>query len=121
MGQRARSFVGGRLQSGDTNAIVITHGFVLTFLTMAWLNVPVEHQDFCGFRSTPGSVTLLNEDDFLRNRTVGLHRETTDIAAASAMRCDYARSIARLRRFSGIFSMAYRRAVRGMTSFLLMT
>jgi probable phosphoglycerate mutase len=54
----------------DNNLIIITHGFALTFVIMAWLKIPVENMDYCGFATRSGGVTLLHEDDFFETRHV---------------------------------------------------
>ena len=37
---------------------------------MAWMKIPVEHMGYMDFRGHSGGVTLLNEDDFWKNRNV---------------------------------------------------
>ena len=71
VGTRMQSFL-ERLTAGQAqDMIVITHGFAMSFLIMAWFKVPVEHMDYCDFsRTRPGSVTLLHEDDVFRNRHI---------------------------------------------------
>ena len=54
---------------GETS-IIVTHGFALTFVILSWLRIPIEHMDYANFRSHPGGVTLLVEDDIFRNREV---------------------------------------------------
>ncbi|HEX9897220.1 MAG TPA: histidine phosphatase family protein [Dehalococcoidales bacterium] len=70
VGTRVYDFLNQIAGKSDNNVIIITHRFVMTFLIMAWLRVPIENMDYCEFKSNPGSVTLLNEDDYLRNRNV---------------------------------------------------
>lgn len=50
--------------------VVVTHGFALTFVVMAWARVPIEAVGWVNLRSTPGGITHLAEDDFFRNRAV---------------------------------------------------
>jgi probable phosphoglycerate mutase len=69
-GQRAYIFINRLLNEPDNDVIVVTHGHFRTFLIMAWLKVPVENMDYCGFPADPGSVTLLNEDDLFGKRNV---------------------------------------------------
>ncbi|HEY32515.1 MAG TPA: histidine phosphatase family protein [Dehalococcoidia bacterium] len=74
----SRRDVGTRIQSSvdriasrpDNNIIIVTHGFALTFVFMAWLRIPVENMDYCTFSTKPRGVTLLHEDDFFENRFV---------------------------------------------------
>ena len=70
VGTRIRSILDRIVDEPDKNVIVITHGFALTFVIMAWLRVPVENMAYCGFQSTPGGVTLLFEDDLFGTRNV---------------------------------------------------
>lgn len=58
------------LKKGASNIIIVSHGFALTFITMAWMKVPIENMDYCNFASTPGGITFLVEDDFYNNRWV---------------------------------------------------
>jgi 2,3-bisphosphoglycerate-dependent phosphoglycerate mutase len=69
-GQRAYVFINRLLDTTDKDVIVITHGFMSTFLVMAWLKVPVENMDYGQFPRNAGSVTLLNEDDVFNNRNL---------------------------------------------------
>jgi probable phosphoglycerate mutase len=74
-GQRAYVFINRLLKIPDNNVIVITHGFIRTFLIMAWLKVPVENMDYVDFKANPGSITLLNEDDkFINQNIIYLNR-----------------------------------------------
>ena len=74
----SRREVGTRIQSAvnrianrpDNNIVIITHGFALTFVIMAWLRVPVENMDYCSFNTRSGGVTLLHEDDVFESRFV---------------------------------------------------
>jgi len=71
VGKRMYSFIGRLMATPDESAIVITHGFAQSFLIMAWLKVPVENMDYGDFsRTSPGSVSLLSEDDTWKNRHV---------------------------------------------------
>jgi probable phosphoglycerate mutase len=74
----SRREVGTRIQSAvnrivcrpEKNIIIVTHGYALTFVIMAWLRIPVENMDYCRFNARPGGVTLLYEDDLFENRFV---------------------------------------------------
>ena len=65
---------------GATDAVVVTHGFALTFLVMAWLGVPVEHMGHCNLPSRPGGVTHLHEDDLFHNRGIRYLNRTDHLA-----------------------------------------
>ena len=47
---------------------VVTHGYAMTFVIAAWIGMPLESTGSVNIRSTPGVVTLLEEDDRFRNR-----------------------------------------------------
>jgi len=70
VGTRIQSSVNQIANRSDNNIIIITHGFALTFVIMAWLRIPVENMDHCSFNAKPGGVTLLHEDDFFESRFV---------------------------------------------------
>ncbi len=69
-GQRAVEFTNQLLGRPDENVILITHGFISTFLIAAWLKVPVENMDYINFKTNSGGVDLLSEDDFWKSRNV---------------------------------------------------
>ncbi len=50
--------------------VIVTHGFALTFVVMAWSRVPIEAVGWVNLRSTPGGITHLAEDHFFKNRAV---------------------------------------------------
>jgi probable phosphoglycerate mutase len=54
----------------DETIIIVTHGYTLTFIIMAWLKVPVGNMDYCHFMTAPASITLLREDDLYKDRYV---------------------------------------------------
>ena len=60
---------------GETS-IIVTHGFALTFVILSWLRIPIENMDYANFRSHPGGVTLLVEDDIFRNREIAYLNNT---------------------------------------------
>lgn len=70
VGTRIQSSLNQILSKPENCSIIITHGFALTFVIMAWLKVPVENMDYCHFQPRSGGVTLLREDDLWGNRTV---------------------------------------------------
>jgi probable phosphoglycerate mutase len=70
IGTRINNSLNRIISKQDDNVIIITHGFALTYIIMAWLKVPVENMDYCSFQARPGGVTLLNEDDIFENRRV---------------------------------------------------
>lgn len=70
IGTRISNSLNRIISKKDDNVIIITHGFALTYIIMAWLKVPVESMDYCSFQARSGGVTLLNEDDIFENRFV---------------------------------------------------
>lgn len=70
VGTRIQSSVNQIVNKPDNNIIIVTHGFALTCVIMAWLRIPVENMDYCRFHARPGGVTLLHEDDLFNNRSV---------------------------------------------------
>jgi 2,3-bisphosphoglycerate-dependent phosphoglycerate mutase len=70
VGIRAHTFLGRLLKEPEENTIIVTHGFFTSFLIMAWMKIPVEHMGYGEFPGHSGAVTLLNEDDFWKNRMV---------------------------------------------------
>ena len=50
--------------------IIITHGFTLSLVIAAWMNVPIDHCGFVYYAAPSGSITHLRQDDFFRNRAM---------------------------------------------------
>jgi 2,3-bisphosphoglycerate-dependent phosphoglycerate mutase len=50
--------------------IIVTHGFSLTFVVAAWINMPIETVGNVSFSTRPGSITHLRQDDYWRSRAV---------------------------------------------------
>lgn len=46
------------------HAVIVTHGFALTFVVAAWCRLPAESLGHMNLRSSAGSITTLREDDF---------------------------------------------------------
>lgn len=60
--------------------VIVTHGFALTFVVMAWARVPIEAAAWVNLASTPGGITHLNEDDFFHNRGVRFLNKTAHLS-----------------------------------------
>jgi probable phosphoglycerate mutase len=58
------------LESPCPTQIIVTHGFAMTGLIAAWIKMPLEAAAWVNFRSSPGGVTHLREDDLYFNRAV---------------------------------------------------
>jgi probable phosphoglycerate mutase len=52
------------------SAIVVTHGGTSTYLIAAWIGLPLEAAGHVKFRTSPGGITHLREDDFFHDRQV---------------------------------------------------
>jgi probable phosphoglycerate mutase len=50
--------------------VIVTHGFALTYVITAWLEIPWSHAGHASFAARPGGITTLVEDDFFHNRQV---------------------------------------------------
>jgi 2,3-bisphosphoglycerate-dependent phosphoglycerate mutase len=58
------------LAGSAEHVVIVSHGFALTFLIMAWTRMPIDALGHVNLRSTPGGITVLREDDFFHNRQV---------------------------------------------------
>lgn len=56
--------------------VIVTHGFALTFVIAAWIQMPLMSVGYANFRSKPGSITTLHLDDFFHNRQVAVLADT---------------------------------------------
>ena len=50
--------------------IVVTHGGSLTYLVASWIGVPLQSVDRVKFKASPGSITVLHDDDFHHDHVV---------------------------------------------------
>lgn len=62
--------------SAAQRQVIVTHGFALTFVIAAWIRMPLASLGFVGFRSKPGSITTLRQDDYFHNRQVAVLADT---------------------------------------------
>ena len=67
------------ISSDDPNHVIVTHGYAMTFVVARWIRMPIESAGFVNFTSSSGGITLLQEDDFLRNRVVRFLNSTTHL------------------------------------------
>ena len=70
LGTRISDCINEIIATGDENIIIVSHGHALTFIIMAWLQVPIEYMGSCRFRTAPASVTRLQEDDHYHERII---------------------------------------------------
>lgn len=62
----------------------MTHGGALTFVIAAWIRMPLESADYVDSRGSPGSVTVLREDDFFHHRQVASLADTSHLDGGSS-------------------------------------
>lgn len=60
--------------------VIVTHGFALTFVIAAFTRLPIEALGYLTFRSSPGGITSLREDDYFHNRQVVRLNDTSHLA-----------------------------------------
>lgn len=65
---RVKEFISEIEKLKDPEIIIIIHGFALSFFILNWLKIPIVNMDYASFKSSPGGVTLLAEDDKYFNR-----------------------------------------------------
>jgi broad specificity phosphatase PhoE len=58
------------VESPCPTQVVVTHGYAMTFVLAAWIQMPLASAGWVNFRSTAGGITHLREDDELFNRSV---------------------------------------------------
>jgi probable phosphoglycerate mutase len=68
------------IQSPCPTQVIVTHGFALTFVVAAWVKMPMEAAGYVNFRSSPGGLTHLREDDEFFNRSVMSLNDTSHLA-----------------------------------------
>lgn len=56
--------------TGKQDLILVTHGFAATFVIAAFQQIEISSMGFVNYKLNPGSLTILEEDDLFRNRTV---------------------------------------------------
>jgi len=71
------------VESPCPTQVVVTHGFALTFVVAAWVKMPMDAAGYVNFRSSPGGVTHLREDDVFFNRCVMSLNDTSHLRNAS--------------------------------------
>ena len=58
--------------TGKQDLILVTHGFAATFVIAAFQQIDISSMGFVNYKLNPGSLTILDEDDLFKNRTVRL-------------------------------------------------
>jgi probable phosphoglycerate mutase len=62
--------------------IIVTHGFALTFIVAAWIDMPIETLGRVSFPVRSASITRLASDPYWRNRAVLSLGDVTHLTAA---------------------------------------
>ena len=69
--ERIHEFVEEVMKLED-DIIVVTHGFAATFFIAAFQKIAIVSMGYINYKLKPGSISILEEDDLFRNRTVKL-------------------------------------------------
>jgi probable phosphoglycerate mutase len=67
---RIYPFMDALTARGCDTQVVITHGFTLSLVIAAWMNVPIDACGFVYYAAPSGSITHLQQDNFFRNRAM---------------------------------------------------
>lgn len=68
------------LASPVDHQIIVTHGFVLTFIVASWIGMPVEAVGLIGIPVHSGSITVLRQEAPFYNRSVVTLNNTSHLA-----------------------------------------
>lgn len=68
------------LAARQPDTVVVTHGGTATMVVAHWLRLPIDALGYARFRVTPGSISVLQEDDYVHNRTLVSMNETRHLA-----------------------------------------
>jgi len=74
VGLRISEFV-NEIMKKDGDVLVVTHGFAATFFIAAFQKLNIESMGYLAYKLKPGSVSVLVEDDFFKNRTLSILNE----------------------------------------------
>jgi probable phosphoglycerate mutase len=69
----------GILGSECAHQIIVTHGFALTFVVAAWIEMPLDAAGYIAVKSTSGGITHLYEDDVYFNRGIVSLNDTSHL------------------------------------------
>jgi probable phosphoglycerate mutase len=78
---RIYQFIDRLIESTPDTAVVVTHGFALTFVISAWLGVPIESLGSARYGAASGSLTMLEIDPEWGDRKLVSFNETTHLRA----------------------------------------
>ena len=69
--KRITDFV-NKIMQLDKDKVVVTHGFAATFFIAAFQKIDISSMGYINYKLQPGSISVLEEDDLFKNRTVSL-------------------------------------------------
>ena len=78
--RRVYTCMGEVLAARQPDTVVVTHGGTATMVVAHWLRLPIDALGYARFRVTPGSISVLQEDDYFHNRTLVSMNETRHLA-----------------------------------------
>ena len=58
------------IMKSENDIIIVTHGFAATFLIAAFQKIEISSMGYLRYSLKPGSISILEEDDLFKNRTV---------------------------------------------------
>lgn len=56
----------------EQDAMIVTHGFAATFVIAAFQQIEISSMGYISYSFKPGSISILEEDDLFKSRTVRL-------------------------------------------------
>ena len=71
LAMRIVAFVNEIMESNH-NEVIVTHGFAATFVIAAFQQIDMETLGYINYKLSPGSISILEEDDVFKNRSVTL-------------------------------------------------
>ncbi len=65
----------------ERHVVIVTHGFAMTFVTAAWLGLPIEHAGYIDLRSEPGGITHLRQAGPFWNKSLQSLSDTRHLSS----------------------------------------
>lgn len=60
------------IMKSEKDKIIVTHGFAATFVIAVFQKIAISSMGYINYKLRPGSISILEEDDVFKNRTVSL-------------------------------------------------
>ena len=60
------------VMKSEQDKVIVTHGFAATFVIAAFQKIDISSMGYINYRLSSGSISILEEDDLFKNRTVSL-------------------------------------------------